>query len=80
LVYLSPGNAAGPLAETAEISRMLNALRIKVEQGISGKTKVGVDRPQSIVKAAVNLFRLLTIDSQLLTINYRLFFPCSKKS
>ena len=34
LVYLSPGEAAGPLAETAEISRMLNALRIKVEQGI----------------------------------------------
>lgn len=45
LIYLSPGDAVGPLAETAEISRMLNALRTKVEQGISGKSKAGVCGP-----------------------------------
>jgi four helix bundle protein len=36
LVYISPEDSAKPLAEITEIARMLNALRSKVEEGISG--------------------------------------------
>jgi len=39
LAFLSPEDAASPLAEITEIARMLNALRAKVEQGIFLRTQ-----------------------------------------
>ncbi len=43
LAYLSPEATARPLAEITEIARMLNALRARVEQGLSVKTAKTVD-------------------------------------
>ena len=39
LKYLTPEAAAGPLAEIAEIARMMNALRARVDQGLPSKTR-----------------------------------------
>jgi four helix bundle protein len=47
LLYLSPDEAMPLIVETAEISRMLNALRAKVEQGLISK-KVGRSRQPAI--------------------------------
>jgi four helix bundle protein len=43
LAYLSPEATARPLAEITEIARMLNALRARVEQGLSAKTAKTVE-------------------------------------
>jgi len=43
LAYLSPDVTARPLAEITDIARMLNALRARVEQGLSVKTAKTVD-------------------------------------
>jgi len=43
LAYLLPEATAKPLAEITEIARMLNALRARVEQGISVKAAKTVD-------------------------------------
>jgi four helix bundle protein len=62
LAYLSPEASARPLAEITEIARMLNALRARVEQGLSVKTQNARSAMQTLTSREFSSPALRSLD------------------